>query len=357
MKILVVDDSALMRKYLAEILEGGLDAEIMTARDGAEALAKVREWNPDVVTLDINMPVMDGLTCLSHIMTESPRPVVMVSSLTDREALATLEALAMGAADYVTKPGGTVSLNIKQAGAEIVAKVRAAARHGRINKLRRRPAPQPVERPARPRPPANRSAPSAGQRPSSAVKLVMVGVSTGGPSTLEEILPLLPASFPVPVLVAQHMPAAFTRVFAARLDSICALRVEEVQHRTKLEAGHIYVAQGDADVEVWRAGIGPVAVRVPEHEEMLWHPSVDHLVTTAAREMDPKALVGVLLTGMGDDGAKAMTEMHTRGGRTIAESEETAVIFGMPAELIAAGGADVVLPCGAIASQLIKWVC
>jgi two-component system chemotaxis response regulator CheB len=356
LKVLIVDDSALMRKYLGQILEGQLDVELQFARDGADALARIREWDPHVVTLDINMPVMDGLTCLSHIMTDLPRPVVMVSSLTERDALATLEALGMGAVDFVTKPGGTVSLNIKQVAGELVAKVRAAGRHAKIKRLRRhtsapvpslrsRSAPRPVKstRPVQSRP--------------GAPKLVMIGVSTGGPSTLENILPLLPADFPTPVLVAQHMPGNFTRLFAERLDGLCQLRVQEVQRRARLEPGNIYIAQGDADVEVSNLGVGLVATTVGEGQAYLWHPSVDRMVKTAIECVRPEQTVNVLLTGMGNDGAETMAQARAHGSHTIAESEETAVIFGMPAELISKGGAEVVLPNQDIAAQLIDWVC
>jgi two-component system chemotaxis response regulator CheB len=355
LKVLIVDDSALMRKYLGEMLEASLDVEIQTARDGAEALLRTKEWDPDVITLDINMPVMDGLTCLSHIMTDMPRPVVMVSSLTERDAMATLEALGLGAVDFVTKPGGTVSLNIKQVSAEIVGKVRAAGRQAKLSKLRRRSRSSGSEsgRVVQAAPVAK--APVPASRGGGAVKLVLIGVSTGGPSTLEQILPVLPADFPAPILVAQHMPGTFTRLFASRLDTICKLRVEEVQRRTKLQAGHIYIAQGDMDIEVSKLGIGPVAAPVPQGAEYIWHPAVDRMVHAATQALDPKRLVGVLLTGMGNDGASTMTEMRRRGGRTIAESEETAVIFGMPGELIAMGGAEVVLPNERIADKLIEW--
>jgi two-component system chemotaxis response regulator CheB len=359
LKVLIVDDSALMRRYLGEILEGALDVELQGARDGAEALLRIKEWDPHVVTLDINMPKMDGLTCLSHIMTDYPRPVVMVSSLTERDALATLEALGMGAVDFVTKPGGTVSMNIKQVSAELVAKVRAAGRQAKIKRLRQRAptttsptsSPSSIQAARREPKPARLVSPRM-----DGPRLVLIGVSTGGPSTLEHILPLLPADLAAPVLIAQHMPGNFTRVFAERLDSLCKLRVEEVQRRTKLEPGHVYIAKGDADVEVSRLGFGLVATTVPEGSDYVWHPSVDRMVKTAAEHVDPAAMVGVILTGMGNDGAVPLAELHKRGARTIAESEQTAIIFGMPAELIANGGAELVLPHDEIAQQLIDWV-
>jgi len=352
-RILVVDDSALMRRFISQILEESLEVEIRTARDGAEALTKIREFDPDVITLDINMPVMDGLTCLSQIMTEMPRPVVMVSSLTERDALSTFEALHLGAVDYVTKPGGTVSLNIRAVAKELVSKVRAASRNAKLARLRQRH--RSLE------PPSSSPAPTAAKRRSSVlrrpgpVRLVLIGVSTGGPGTLEEILPKLPAAFPAPIVIAQHMPGTFTRVFAERLDTVCALKVEEIQKRSKLEAGHVYIAAGDADVEVSRLGLGPVATSVPEDPELPWHPSVDRMVRTAVSQLGAEMLVGVLLTGMGDDGAAAMKDLHDQGGRTIAESEETAIIYGMPHELIERDGANVVLPCQSIADQLISW--
>jgi two-component system chemotaxis response regulator CheB len=351
-RVLVVDDSALMRRYISQILEESLEVEILTARNGEEALTKTREFNPDVITLDINMPVMDGLTFLSRVMTEMPCPVVMVSSLTERDALATFEALHLGAVDFVTKPGGTVSMNIRAVAKEIVSKVRAASRNAKIARLRQRH--RSLEPPSAPPLAVAKKKVGVLRRPGP-VRLVLIGVSTGGPGTLEEILPKLPADFPSPVLIAQHMPATFTRVFAERLNTICALQVEEVQKRCKLEPGHVYIAAGDADIEVSRLGFGPVATTVPEDPDMPWHPSVDRMVKSAVTQLGSDTLVGVLLTGMGDDGAAAMKELHDQGGRTIAESEETAIIFGMPHELIERGGANVVLPCQAVASQLVTW--
>ena len=353
-KVLVVDDSALMRKYLREILTAEPGFEVETARDGEDALERIRELDPDVVTLDINMPRMDGLTCLAHIMSESPRPVVMVSSLTEQGALATFEALELGAVDYVAKPGGTVSLNLREVADEIRAKVRAAAG---ARARRRTGGPAAQAAPARPARregarPAVRRPPGRGGE----TGLVLVGVSTGGPSTLEIILTALPEGFPWPVLVAQHMPARFTRVFAERLDRRCALAVREVQRAMPLEPGQIAIAQGDADVLVQRRLGRVTAVTADPDESLLWHPSVERMVRSALEACPPERLVGVQLTGMGYDGAEAMAELHRRGGRTIAESEESAVVFGMPRELIERGGADVVLPRERIAAQLCEWL-
>jgi two-component system chemotaxis response regulator CheB len=252
--------------------------------------------------------------------------------------------------DYVTKPGGTVSMNIRAVGKELVAKVRAASRSTKFGRSRQRQRSLPV-----PAPPVAAKKVAPPPRQAGPVRLVLIGVSTGGPGTLEEILPKLPADFPSPILIAQHMPATFTRVFAERLNESCALQVEEAQKRSKLEPGHIYIAKGDSDVEVSKLGFGPVAVNVPENPDLAWHPSVDRMVRSALAQLGAATLVGVLLTGMGDDGAAAMKELHDKGGRTIAESEKTAVIFGMPHELIERDGADVVLPREAVANQLISW--
>jgi len=301
-----------------------------------------------VVTLDINMPEMDGLTCLSEIMTKSPRPVVMVSSITSKGAQATLEALELGAVDFVEKPGGTVSLNIETVRKQLLVKIEAAAKaklrrtRGLVQRVR-----HAAETAPKPRPSA--SADGVGG-------IVLVGVSTGGPRTLEDILPELPADFPWPVVVAQHMPGAFTNSFAARLDKICALQVVEVNAALPLKRGQIYIGRGNADVIVdTRLGRG-IVNSVGEDSQYLWHPSVERLVRSAMRTIDPKSIVAVELTGMGNDGAEAMTALKKAGGRTIAEHESTAIVNGMPAELIRMGGALAVLPSHKIADQLIAWI-
>jgi two-component system chemotaxis response regulator CheB len=347
-KVLIVDDSALMRKMLRDLFGSLGRFETQTARNGADALDQVERFNPDVVTLDVNMPEMDGLTCLSHIMARSPRPVVMVSSLTRRGAQATLEALALGAVDFVEKPGGTVSVDIEAIRNQLVMKVDAACRS-------RPRAPRALAKAARDR--AETAAPR--MRPiavETVSGVVLVGVSTGGPRTLEDILPLLPEDFPWSIVVAQHMPGAFTGPFAARLDSICALTVTEVTSPTPLKFGHVYIGRGGADVIIEKRLGRPVVNSVPEDPQHPWHPSVERLVASAMEAMEPSALVGVQLTGMGDDGVKAMTSLLRAGGRTIAEDASTAIVFGMPGELIRMGGAAKVLPSDRIAEQLSAWI-
>jgi two-component system chemotaxis response regulator CheB len=339
--VLVVDDSALMRRAIKGILAETGEFEVHTARNGVDALDQLERVHPDVITLDVNMPEMDGLTCLAKIMEQQPTPVVMVSSLTERNALVTLEALELGAIDYVPKPGGTVSLNIDEVAGELITKVRAAstARLGRKT-VRRAPVPPPAHEIVRP----------------GAVDLVLIGSSTGGPNLLAEILPQLPASFGAPVVVAQHIPASFTAALARRLDESCALRVHEVDRIMTLQRGNIYLGKGSADVVVARRTDALIVKSVPASPEYRWHPSVDRLVMTARRHCDPARLVCALLTGMGDDGAAEMATVHEAGGRTIAESEETAVVWGMPGELAQRGGATAVLPSYEIAGQLAGWV-
>ncbi len=356
-KILVVDDSALMRKLLTGVLvEAGY--EVRSARNGAEGVDMVVQWQPDVVTLDINMPEMDGLTALSLIMSARPTPVVMVSSLTEKGALATFEALALGAVDFIPKPGGTISLHVDDIKGMLLDKVRAASR-ARLGKRPTARAVAPVSTPlaASPPPRAIVSNPMPAVRARGQVPgLVLIGVSTGGPRTLEDILPRLPADFPWPILVAQHMPANFTDTFSRRMDSLCALNVVEVTSAMAIAAGNVYIGRGGTDITVTaRAGVLHVAPR-PETPAVLWHPSVEVMVDSAMQHLAPKQLLGVMLTGMGDDGADAMARLHTAGGRTIAESADTAVVFGMPNELIERSGATLVLPCTAIAAQLRHWL-
>lgn len=359
-KLLIVDDSALMRRQLTQIFAAGGDFEISQARNGREAVELNRVFQPDVVTLDINMPEMDGLTALSLIMAERPVAVVMVSSLTEKGALATFEALNLGAVDYIVKPGGTISLSIGQIADELLSKVRAAAhsrlkrRNGPVRGLAQRMREEREQIAARPVAP-RRTAAGAAADADAADGLVVVGVSTGGPSTLEGILPQLPADFPWPVLVAQHMPAAFTKSFAERLDKLCALRVVEAASPMPVRAGTVYIGKGGADMVLARRGGRLTVLPKPEHAQHLWHPSVELLGRSVLEHCDPARVTAVMLTGMGHDGAAAFAEIKLRGGQTIAESEASCVVFGMPRELIEKRGASVVLAAEKIAGQLNAW--
>lgn len=350
MKALVVDDSALMRRQIGDILMRGGFA-VTTARTGAEALERAREERPDVVTLDINMPEMDGLTCLSRLMSECPAPVVMISSLTEEGALATLEAIALGAVDFVHKPGGTVSTALREQEDLIIAKVKAAvgARVRRSDGLRQRLVAKRETILRNPPPLRGRNLASYG--PGSEA-LTLIGASTGGPAILEDLLGGLSPDYPMPVLVCQHMPGTVTRHFAERLNSCCALRVEELRRQTELEAGTIYVARGDADMLVVERGGRLMATTTPPSREFTWHPSVSRMVASAMKTLTPDSLIGVLLTGMGDDGAAELAELRRLGGHTIAESEDSCVVYGMPRALVERGGASEILHGSQIAARL-----
>jgi len=343
-RVLVVDDSALMRKVMRSYFEAE-GMVVNTARSGEEALDLIVSDRPDVVTMDVNMPGMDGLTCLDLIMQRDPLPVVMVSAMTWAGARSTVQALELGAVDYVAKPDAAISLRLAEVRTEMLAKVTRAATM-RARRSRGTGQRQSASRESVPRP-----------RPSTAVgtiELVVVGASTGGPGVLVEIIRALPAWFP-PVVIAQHLPAAFTHHLATRLDTVGEVSVREVTAATPLQSGTVYIGRGDADVVVSRRA-GTLMVRaLPASEEFRWHPSVERLTRSAAAVVSADRLVGVLLTGMGDDGASAMADLHHAGGLTIAESEESAVVWGMPGSLTRRDGATVVLDAGDVADQLIQW--
>jgi two-component system chemotaxis response regulator CheB len=356
-RLLIVDDSALMRRLLRDIFTAEEDFQIETARDGAEALDKLHSFAPDVITLDVHMPRVDGIACLDRIMVERPCPVVMFSARTAEGAAETMKALELGAVDFMPKPEGAVSLEIDTLAPRIVEKVRTAAaakvkassRLADRVRARSRKVPQPSRAAVRapvpaPLPPVDRAL--AG--------LVLVGTSTGGPRALELLLEPLPASLPWPILVAQHMPAYFTAALAGRLDRLCALNVIEVESPTPVQPGTVYVARGEADMVVRRRGDGLVASPAPADLGYPWHPSTDRLVRSALQIVAPEQLLGVLMTGMGNDGAAAMAEVKARGGRTIAEAEESAVVWGMPGELVKLGGASAVAPVERIADLLME---
>jgi two-component system chemotaxis response regulator CheB len=356
-----------MRKLLEGIFLDEGDFDIRLARNGNEALDLVRAFDPQIVTLDVQMPGMDGLTCLSRIMIEAPRPVVMISSLTEEGAEATLEAIELGAVDFVAKPGGAVSLEIDRLRPVLVEKVRAAAgaRIRRTLRLTERVRHRirgavlaSQSRPGRTRPQIDArvgdGAVKAGDGALSG--LVLIGTSTGGPAALDVVLPQLPPDFPWPVLVAQHLPASFTGAFARRLDRGCHLDVVEVSQPMPLKPGTIYIGKGDADVTVAPRPAGLIAMPVPAKAGYLWHPSVERMVASALDHLDASQLIGVMMTGMGNDGAEAMKRLRLAGGRTIAEAESSAIVWGMPGELVKNGGAEKVRPLEDIAATILDMV-
>lgn len=357
-RLLIVDDSPLMRRLVGEVFEAEGDFEIATARNGLEALAQLRSFAPDVITLDIHMPEMDGLTCLDRIMIERPTPVVMVSSLTSEGAEETLEAMSLGAVDFIAKPSGAVSLKMDELGPRLVERIRAAAQAKLPASYRLADRIRARTRGATAPP---RKTPRAAARPLKVAspdgpvdRIVLVGTSTGGPPALDALLSPLPADFPWPILIAQHMPESFTGPLARRLDALCALNVLEVTRPTVISPGHVYIGRGDADLILSLRAGGLSALAAPARAEYRWHPSVDRLVESAMALVPAERLVGVLMTGMGADGAAAMTELRKAGGATLAEAEATAVVWGMPGELVKAGGAQIVAPLGDLADHLVR---
>lgn len=355
-KVLVVDDSAMMRKAIKQVLETDPEIRVVgTARDGEDALKKDIELCPDVVTMDINMPVMDGLTCILHLFGQHPEvQVVMLSSLTHEGALTTFEALELGAFDYVAKPSGTVSGNLYKVGKELIAKVKAAVRRGK----RRRRASGAISRsvPERSRREHGLSRQEAvSATPNAARKAVVIGVSTGGPGTLMEILPELPADLNAAVIVVQHMPPMFTASFAGRLDQNCKLRFSEARAGDRLITGHGLVAPGGVHLVVKKNVMrDECLVRLTSFpEDALFVPSVDVTMKSVV-EVFGRKVVGILLTGMGSDGADGMLAIRRAGGITIAEDESTAVVFGMPREAIERGGAEVVVPSYLVSREIVK---
>jgi two-component system chemotaxis response regulator CheB len=346
-RVVVVDDSALVRSLLSEIIDREPDLQCVgTAADPLAARETIRTLDPDVITLDVEMPRMDGLDFLARLMRLRPMPVVMVSTLTERGAETTLRALELGAVDFVAKPRIGVADGLRQLAHDITDKIRIAARA----QVRRAAAPAGDATTGSPSAPATAATAPMGRL--STEKIVFVGASTGGTEATREVLVPLPPDFPA-VVITQHMPPGFTRSYAARLDGLCRIRVKEASDGERVLPGHAYIAPGGLHLSVERSGANYLA-RVRDGEPVNRHkPSVEVLFESAARVVGPNAL-GLMLTGMGADGARAMRAMRDAGAWNICQDEASCVVFGMPREAIAAGAADEVLPLARIAPRLIE---
>jgi two-component system chemotaxis response regulator CheB len=363
-RVLVVDDSAFMRKVLSDLFKGESDFEVVdVARNGAEAIEKVLQHSPDVVTMDIEMPVMDGLSALEKIMAVKPTPVVMVSSLTKAGADATIRALSLGAVDFVAKSAGSIS-RIDDIAKDLLQKCREA--QGISGKRL-----QPKEIQAIPVPKLKPSVPSAPVAPAiSTVKtpaspvrsvdfpgmsdwIVAIGTSTGGPRALQEVLPRLPGNLPCPAIVVQHMPPGFTKSLADRLNSLCDLTVKEAADNDRLMPGTVYVAPGDFHLTVRKEGNSAFIKLNKEPAIGGLRPAVDPMMVSVA-DMYGAKTVGVILTGMGHDGAKGMQAIKRLHGLTIAEDQSTAVVYGMPKAAVEAGVVDNILPLSQVADGIVQ---
>lgn len=337
-KVLVVDDSALMRRLVTEILSSDPSIEVVgAASDPYAARDKIMSLKPDILTLDVEMPRMDGLTFLSKLMASRPMPVVMVSSLTEKGCETTLKALELGAVDFVSKPKVDLNAGMTELGDEIIRKVKAAAQ-ARVRRYQ---------------PPASRKTvpPCGDALITSTHKVIAIGASTGGTEALAEVLQCLPPDSPG-IAAVIHMPPGFTKKFAKRLDERCVLSVSEAQNGDVILPGHVLLAPGNFHMEIRRGG-AKYAVKVREGDRVKQHrPSVDVLFESAAKYLGNNG-IGVILTGMGDDGADGMLAMHNAGAATIAQDEASCVVFGMPKEAIKRGAVDEVMPLKDIGAGII----
>lgn len=346
-RVLVVDDSAFMRRVIGEAISSQADMELAgVAINGLDALLKVEQLKPDVVTLDVEMPEMDGLTALRHLMARYPRPVVMLSNLTHEGATTTLRALSIGAVDFVGKPSGSISLDFHKVREDLLHKVRIAA----TARVHTRLAPIVPAHPARPVPPAERPAfrgPSSAHA-SAFDRLVVIGSSTGGPRALGSLVPALPRDGRTAYVIVQHMPAGFTRSLAERLDSSSAIDVHEARAGDRLAANTALLAPGDHHLRLTASGVVELDEGPRVHGV---RPSVDVTLESVAAYFSNRTIVAIL-TGMGQDGATGAASVRAAGGYVLAEDESTCVVWGMPRAVVERGAADKVVPLDVMAHAI-----
>ena len=330
-KVLIVDDSALVRKQLTEIISS-LDFEIDVAKNGQEAVDKATSMQYDVITMDINMPVMDGLEAVKHIMNEQPTAILMVSSLTTADATITMDALDLGAIDFIAKPG-TMNVGKNENRDEILELVKSLSRIPKRRLARTMPKSHKRER-------AVDTKKSASTLDSKDIdKVILIGSSTGGPGLIEQICSALPANYKHPVCIVQHMPEQFTAAFATRLDRKCSLNVQETSQNMELLPGNVYVARGGVHMHFAKKISGKIVVREDKDKgECFFQPSVNEMMKSSLSVFDAQKIIGVMLTGIGDDGADAMVELKKAGSYTLGESEASATVYGMPKEAYDRGG-------------------
>jgi two-component system chemotaxis response regulator CheB len=347
-KVLVVDDSALIRSLLTEIINKQPDMEVIgTAPDPLIAREKIKALNPDVLTLDVEMPKMDGVVFLEKLMRLRPMPVVMVSSLTEKSSSITLQALELGAFDYVTKPKLDIRNGLSEYAEELTDKIRGAARA----KLK---AQNVAQKTIRPKNSADVVLAAEHRDFSTTEKIISVGSSTGGTEALKVFLMDLPADSPG-ILITQHMPEAFTKTFAKRLDGLCKIAVKEAEHGERILPGHAYLAPGNRHLLLKRSGANYM-IGLSDGPPVNRHrPSVDVLFRSAANYAG-KNSIGIIMTGMGDDGAAGMLEMHQAGAYTLAQDEQSCVVFGMPKEAIARGGVAEIVSLKDLSRHLLSWL-
>ena len=350
-RVLIVDDSALIRKMLTELLSGAPDIEVIgSAPDPLVAREKIKKLNPDVLTLDVEMPRMDGLTFLSNLMRLRPMPVVMVSSLTQKGADTTLQALEMGAVDFVAKPEVDLAGTFHDYAEEIISKIRVAS-HANVKPLSR-------IRNSIKTPPKYSADEVISKLPSRNLKttdqIIAVGASTGGTEAIKEFLTMMPADSPG-IVITQHIPEAFSEPFSRRMDGICDMKVFHAEDGQQIIPGHVYIAPGGRHLLIERSG-ARYYCRLNDGAPVNRHkPSVDVLFRSVVQHVGNNA-IGVILTGMGDDGARGMKELHDIGAPTIAQDEQSSVVWGMPGEAVKLGAVDEVLPLSRIHQKVLSLV-
>ena len=347
-RLLIVDDSPFMRRAISSLVDGESDIKVVgTAKDGQDAIRQIQDLKPDIATMDIEMPVMDGLTALKIIMEKFPIPIIMLSSLTEEGAKETLDALDFGAADYIPKNLSNVSLNILKIKDDLISKIRAITAKKYFFKPRSNEQTAVVSKAA------------AFKENETAVKnnkidIVAIGSSTGGPKALQDVIPKFPQNFPVPIIIVQHMPKAFTGSFAERLSSISHIKVIEAAGGEIIKPGTAYLSPGDKHLSIVKEKKeGFVISLSTEPEDLINRPSVSVMMESVAKGYPGKAL-GVILTGMGSDGLMGMKKIKETGGKTIAQDEATCVVYGMPKAVVEAGVADMVLPIYKIGEEIIR---
>jgi two-component system chemotaxis response regulator CheB len=342
-RVLIVDDSAFMRTALSRMVASESEFEVVgTACSGAEALEKLPSLNPDIVTLDLKMPGMDGLETLRRIMFQFPRPVIVVSASSDEDAESSATALALGASAYVPKRMSANSLEIAHIREDLIAKLRAA-----------RQSPDLAAASGQSRKPPQPTPPAYSQQSLSACEVVAIGASTGGPQALQKILSRLPKDFSAPVLVVQHMPPGFTHSFAERLNQLCSVTVRVAVHGETIQPGVVYLAPAGLDMTVQRLSLAIVSICLsPQPSELLHIPSVDLMMKSAAQVFGKHAL-GVILTGMGSDGAEGVRAIHLQGGITIGQDAESCVVYGMPRACAEKGLLTRILPLSEIPAEIL----
>ena len=352
--VLIIDDSAFMRKSISIMLESDPDIKVIgTARNGLEGYESAKKLKPDIITLDIEMPVMDGLTALKKIMADCPTPVIMVSSLTTEGAEATLQALELGAVDFIPKELSYVNVNITKIKEDLISKVKEIVKQrllsDRLNRLRK--ITQKIKQENIP----TQQIPHL-ELPKMMYKAISIGISTGGPLSLQKTIPLLSEKIRVPIFVVQHMPPKFTKSLAERLNNLSKLNVKEAEDGEKIENGTIYIAPGGYHMTVKSNGNNGAVIDISEYpNDTLHRPSVDVMMNSVI-DYYGKNMLGVIMTGMGKDGFEAIKHLKSIGGHAIAQDEETCVVYGMPKAIVDGGLADTVLPLEKIPETINKVV-